>query len=66
VKSPLKYDYVKPLKAERPALPIIINGGFTDLSSVAGATRLGLGRRTNAGPRGVPQSEFAGGRWNVR
>ena len=26
---PLKYDYVHRLKAERPSLPIVINGGFS-------------------------------------
>jgi tRNA-dihydrouridine synthase A len=33
---PLKYDYAHRLKAERPDLPIVINGGFTE-SAVAAA-----------------------------
>jgi tRNA-dihydrouridine synthase A len=40
---PLKYDYVHRLKAERPALPIVINGGFADCPSVLAQTSVGLG-----------------------
>ena len=39
---PLKYDYVSRLKVERPALAVVINGGFVDLASVLAQTRLGL------------------------
>jgi tRNA-dihydrouridine synthase A len=39
---PLKYAYVQRLKAERPALPIIINGGFADVASVRAQLDLGL------------------------
>jgi tRNA-dihydrouridine synthase A len=39
---PLKYDYVHRLKAERPALPIVINGGFVDFPSVLAQTSVGL------------------------
>jgi tRNA-dihydrouridine synthase A len=31
---PLHYDYVHRLKAERPELPVVINGGLTDLPAV--------------------------------
>ena len=31
---PLKYEYVRRLKRERPALPIVINGGLDDLASI--------------------------------
>jgi tRNA-dihydrouridine synthase A len=39
---PLKYDYAHRLKAERPALPIVINGGFTDLAASAAQVADGL------------------------
>jgi len=39
---PLKYGYVHRLKSERPALPIVINGGITDAPSVLTQMSLGL------------------------
>jgi tRNA-dihydrouridine synthase A len=39
---PLKYDYVHRLKAERPTLPIVVNGGFLDLPSVLAQVDAGL------------------------
>jgi tRNA-dihydrouridine synthase A len=39
---PLKYEYVHRLKRERPALPIVINGGFDDLASVRAELGKGL------------------------
>ena len=39
---PLKYDYVHRLKRERPALPIVINGGFGDASAVRAQLASGL------------------------
>lgn len=39
---PLKYGYVHRLKAERPGLSIVINGGFTDVPSVLAQSRWGL------------------------
>jgi tRNA-dihydrouridine synthase A len=39
---PLKYDYVHRLKRERAALPIVINGGFVELSSICAHLRDGL------------------------
>jgi len=40
---PLKYDYVHRLKHERPALPIVINGGLDDLASIRAELGKGLG-----------------------
>jgi tRNA-dihydrouridine synthase A len=39
---PLKYDYVHRLKAARPALPVVINGGFTELPSIVALAAEGL------------------------
>ncbi|MEA3151682.1 MAG: tRNA-dihydrouridine synthase [Gammaproteobacteria bacterium] len=39
---PLKYDYVHRLKAARPALPVVINGGFTELPSIVALAGGGL------------------------
>ena len=39
---PLKYDYVHRLKAERPDLPVILNGGLIDAASVRVQTSQGL------------------------
>jgi tRNA-dihydrouridine synthase A len=38
---PLKYAYVHRLKAERPALEVVINGGFVDAASVLAQLRGG-------------------------
>ncbi len=40
---PLKYEYVHRLKRERPALPIVINGGLDDLASIRAELAKGLG-----------------------
>ncbi len=40
---PLKYEYVHRLKHERPALPIVINGGLDDLASIRAELGKGLG-----------------------
>jgi tRNA-dihydrouridine synthase A len=40
---PLKYDYVHRLKAERPALSLVINGGFADCPAAQAQANLGLG-----------------------
>jgi tRNA-dihydrouridine synthase A len=40
---PLKYEYVRRLKRERPALPIVINGGLDDLASIRAELGKGLG-----------------------
>ena len=39
---PLKYGYVHRLKAERPGLPLVINGGFTDLKTITSQIEAGL------------------------
>jgi tRNA-dihydrouridine synthase A len=39
---PLKYDYAHRLKAARPTMPIVINGGFTDLPSIVAQIESGL------------------------
>jgi tRNA-dihydrouridine synthase A len=39
---PLKYDYVHRLKRERATLPIVINGGFLESSSILAHLRGGL------------------------
>jgi tRNA-dihydrouridine synthase A len=40
---PLKYEYVHRLQHERPALPIVINGGLDDLASIRAELGKGLG-----------------------
>ncbi len=40
---PLKYDYVHRLKALRPTLPLVINGGLNDLSSIVAQSAQGVG-----------------------
>jgi tRNA-dihydrouridine synthase A len=40
---PLRYEHVRRLKRERPALPVVINGGFGDLAAVLAEQRNGLG-----------------------
>jgi tRNA-dihydrouridine synthase A len=40
---PLKYAYVHRLQAERPELPLVINGGFTGAAAVADQNARGLG-----------------------
>jgi tRNA-dihydrouridine synthase A len=39
---PLRYDYVHRLKRERPALALVINGGFADAAAVVGQLDDGL------------------------
>ncbi len=39
---PLKYDYVHRLKRERPALPVVLNGGMSDPGAIAGQLSAGL------------------------
>ncbi len=39
---PLKYDYVHRLKRERPALPVVLNGGMADPGAIADALSAGL------------------------
>jgi tRNA-dihydrouridine synthase A len=39
---PLKYGYVHRLKAERPALPVVLNGGLTSLAQARAALAAGL------------------------
>jgi tRNA-dihydrouridine synthase A len=39
---PLKYDYAHRLKRERPELPIVINGGFTESAASIAQVRDGL------------------------
>ena len=39
---PLKYDYAHRLKALRPELPIVINGGFTSAAAAAAEVNAGL------------------------
>jgi tRNA-dihydrouridine synthase A len=39
---PLKYDYVHRLKRQRPALALVINGGFGDSAAVIGQLEAGL------------------------
>jgi len=39
---PLRYHYVHRLKAERPELPIVINGGFTNMPAVLAQAGFGL------------------------
>ena len=61
---PLKYDYVHRLKSERPALPIVINGGLTDAASVLAHLSLGLdgamlGRAAFHGPSLLAELECA-------
>jgi tRNA-dihydrouridine synthase A len=33
---PLKYDYVQRLKRERPELPVVLNGGLSELATILG------------------------------
>jgi tRNA-dihydrouridine synthase len=40
---PLKYHYVHRLQAERPEMPLVINGGFTAATAVADQSVRGLG-----------------------
>jgi tRNA-dihydrouridine synthase A len=61
---PLKYDYVRRLKAERPALAVVINGGFADLPSALAQTSGGLdgvmlGRAAYHNPRLLAEIERA-------
>jgi tRNA-dihydrouridine synthase A len=61
---PLKYDYVHRLKAERPELPIILNGGLNDAASVlvqmtAGLDGVMLGRAAYHNPWLLTQLERA-------
>ena len=61
---PLKYDYVHRLKAERPSLPIVINGGFLDAPSVAAQVAAGLdgvmlGRAAYHRPEVLGEAEHA-------
>jgi tRNA-dihydrouridine synthase A len=39
---PLKYDYVHRLKREHPALPIVLNGGMSDVAAVSAHLTAGL------------------------
>ena len=39
---PLKYDFVHRLKRERPALPVVLNGGMADPGAIAGHLSAGL------------------------
>lgn len=39
---PLRYEYVHRLKAERPQLAVVINGGFSDLPAVSAQAALGM------------------------
>jgi tRNA-dihydrouridine synthase A len=39
---PLRYGYVHRLKAERPRLPVVINGGFADAAAVLAQAAAGL------------------------
>jgi tRNA-dihydrouridine synthase A len=39
---PLRHEYVHRLKAERPNLPVVINGGFTAISAVLAQLNAGL------------------------
>jgi tRNA-dihydrouridine synthase A len=60
---PLKYEYVHRLKRERPALPIVINGGFGDLAAVktqwAGGLGVMLGRAAYHRPALLAELECA-------
>ena len=49
---PLKYDFVHRLKRERPALPVVLNGGIADLGADCRPPGRGA-RRRDAGPRGL-------------
>jgi tRNA-dihydrouridine synthase A len=68
---PLKYDYVHRLKAERPELPLVINGGFTAAAAVAeqvdGGLGVMLGRAAYHNPRllGELESALIDRRWSV-
>jgi tRNA-dihydrouridine synthase A len=39
---PLKYDYVRRLKLERPTLPIVLNGGVAESAAAVGSLAAGL------------------------
>ncbi len=59
---PLKYEYVHRLKRERPALPIVINGGLVEASSIRAQLREGLdgvmlGRAAYHNPRLLAELE---------
>ena len=61
---PLKYDYVHRLKRERPALPIVINGGFADSGAVRaqldhGLDGVMLGRAAYHDPKLLAELECA-------
>lgn len=61
---PLKYDYVHRLKRERPLLPLVINGGFSDAASVraqldAGLDGVMLGRAAYHDPKVLAELERA-------
>ncbi len=57
---PLDYPLVRRLKAERPDLEIILNGGLGEPGP--GLRRGVRRRRRHAGPRGLPDAVGAGGR----
>ncbi len=50
---PLKYDYVYRLKRERPALPIVLNGGLEDLPSILAHCAPRAAPVAGAGPPGA-------------
>ena len=61
---PLKYHYVHRLKAEQPALPLVINGGFSDPVVIASQIEAGLdgvmvGRAAYHRPRVLAELERA-------
>jgi tRNA-dihydrouridine synthase A len=61
---PLKYAYVQRMKRERPALPIVINGGLSDVASVseqlaAGVDGVMLGRSAYHRPQLLADLERA-------
>jgi tRNA-dihydrouridine synthase A len=61
---PLKYEYVHRLKRERPALPLIINGGFVDAAAVraqldGGLDGVMLGRAAYHDPKILAELESA-------
>ncbi len=61
---PLKYHYVHRLKSQRPTLPVVINGGLTELSAVlaqadAGVDGVMLGRAAYHHPMLLAELERA-------
>jgi len=60
---PLKYDYVRRLKGERPELTVILNGGLTDMGEirnhVAGVDGVMLGRAAYHRPALLAELEQA-------